>query len=658
MRSPEYTVEAYLVKYPDNEILNAREELSDLFKSVSTSNDEKVVDWAPNILLPDGGGAGTHLDLSLTPFWVEPLKLLESRSVRSIRIVSSQRNGKSVSLLTTPVLAAAALRPRDIICLFPSQESAGRWADGDLDRILSLNGWTSRQAAGGKFRRLWANGAVTYLSWPVEQGLRGITATLAIGSEIDSWPPAPDLKATWTQLLAKRTQTAGSRSKLLLEGSPSAPVAFTELDIDTAVEELGPHEMLATVGESIAGLFNATDRAKWYWKCPHCEHEFPAAWESVFIPDEGTIHERADKACLHCQSCGAMHLDRKKLNDTGFYRSEAEVLGLETVPHADRGFWVEGVASPFVRVQDLALNYLLGLDELKKRGTDTKLRGFYNSDLGRQFVRPQEFRASVGRVKPDDNFKAFVLPSLPDGQAPETRILRWVVDQQKNWFACCLFVHDKVSRNVHLVGRQDIFDLNGKAVRPFESAEHLQDLVNHLYNMDILDEDGNEFGADHIVIDIGGGESADGSTNASRNAYAVWRGIRSKLQNESAFRMPLGLLQGARSLPSNQLFKPAKTASAAAGALVTQFCTTQTGDIIRAALSRDDGEQGRLICHSGIDQRHLDELVVEQKGQDGFYRPPTHKQRRETWDCARMMAAWMEIESRAGFDSYAEIKED
>jgi len=620
----------YRTDYPASKLASISEQVAQIVQSLDASERQPLVDWAQTILLPDGSGGARQLDLTLTPFWREPLSLVEDRSTRSITIVSSQRNGKTAVLLTAPILSSAARQARDVVCLLPSQESVSRYSDGDLDRVLMLNGLGSAVGAAAKSRKRWANGSLTYLVWPTEQSLRGVTASLSIASELDSYPPSPD-KATWLALLKKRTQTTGSRSKLIVEGSPSMEWVYDEgAGIEAAIEALGPNEFLPTATESMASVYNQTDRAKWTWTCPHCDGDFVADWSCIHIPEHGPNVERAAQAAVVCPHCGAVGLNRFDLNQTGKW-----VSALPKGPH--RGFHVSGVASPFVSIQELATNFLNGMDEIRKTGSDITLRGFFNSDLGQQFIVPKEFRVGITDVPISGEHQAWRCP-------PDAFSVVAVVDQQKAWYCCCYYALAD-SGAIHWLGREDVTQLEGENVSPFDGGRHASRLFTHCMSKsfpvagcdDVVD-------VDCVVIDIGGGRGNDEDSTATSAAYGLWKEVQTttRAQHRS---VPVYLMQGER----RRRFKPgmvvtyAKEASERSRVWLNQLDTTALADMVMSGLERETQEPGAFVVHSGIDKDHIKELTAEVKGVDGFYRPRTRHIRRESWDCARMVFGYVAL---------------
>jgi phage terminase large subunit GpA-like protein len=643
----------YTEKHDDHQVVDMFSEMADVVASVSDEDKLPIAQFAETLQLPDGSGGGTPLDLELTPFWKKPLELLESRDVKSIVIVSGQRIGKSVTLLQTPILSAAVQRPRDVVALLPTMEACSKFSDGDLDRLIALNGLSKVQASGGKFRRMWRNGSILYLAWPVENALRGITCSTAIGSEIDSWPEPPGeegaRKATWSTLLGKRTGTAGSRAKVLLESSPSIPPYAQDGDIDVAISNLAPHEMLSTERESIANLYNATDRNLWHFGCTECGEHFPALFEALHIPADGTNQERAAKASITCPRCGAADLERTELNRLGRWFSETEALGIEDEFVAEhRGFRVDGVASPWMRTRDLALNYLNALDEMTRTGSDVKLKSFFNSDLGRQWVAPPEMRGKALNIKPDERFGQW--------QTPENTItVVAVVDQQILSYAVCWVALDS-NGLIHLIAREDLVTLDGVQVRPFESSDHIHRMYKAVMQKRIRCGD-LVYTADAVVLDCGGGGDED--ENATLNAYALWKKWRAMARTN--FETPVVLLKGRRTLPAG-LFEHSKPVAAKSGVSLFHFDVTGVADLVVSGLSREQDEEGRIVIHDGIADAYVRELANETKDlTTGYYRKPNRSLRTETLDCLRMGVVYLkmrEVAIKNGFVSHLNIDEE
>jgi phage terminase large subunit GpA-like protein len=168
-----------------------------------------------------------------------------------------------------------------------------------------------------------------------------------------------------------------------------------------------PHE--APPASGIVGIYNRSDRRRWYWQCPDCSEYFEAApGLQLFatLPTEAELMEEVRSAKLNdladkhsrvvCPHCGSTidqrhkpHLNRietarwvadgQTVTDTG------EVLG--DVPRSSiTGYWLGGVAAAYKKWDSLILRYLQGLRELALSGSDLTLKATINTDQGMPYL--------------------------------------------------------------------------------------------------------------------------------------------------------------------------------------------------------------------------------------------------------------------------------
>jgi phage terminase large subunit GpA-like protein len=618
----------YSEQYDDNELAQIDDFMAPALQTLNKPVRIGLPEMASTVVVPDASGGSSPYSLELTPFLREPMEAYTDRSVRRIVFMSGQRVGKTMGLVVMPVIHSLTGQPGDIGILVPSQESASRLSSQDIGRVLLHNNLDKRQVAGGMFSRRWNTGTFLTTLWCTEQQVRGLTVRTVICSEVDSYPPPPDDKASWVALASKRVQTAGSLGKIIIEGSPSATISVEDENLDAFVA--GLHGTYPTTTASVANSYEEGDKRRWYWTCPHCEDDFEATFHTCVKWDDSkpTIRSKAATAHIVCPNCGSVLADRKSLNDHGKWVTAAQAQGLDEPPNPTRSYWLNGLASLFIPVEDLVAGWLSANESLAKTGNELPLRVFMNSDLGEQYVRPEAARIGGKRL-------SVVEGRFPRWEVPdEVRCLIATIDTQKRSWAVCYFGL-LPNRQICVIGREDLTDIDGVPARPFDHSELWPLMFQKVMQRQLMTESGVQIPIQRVVIDSGGGGGELGETSATQNAYALWKRIKSET-GVSNSDMPLVLTKGSRKTAS--VYELAKDASRKNGAPLWLIGHTVTGDMVVNGLTRDTDGPGRLYFHHGFSTDLLAEMQAERKTPSGYFER-IGRARNEQFDLTRMAYA-------------------
>lgn len=161
-------------------------------------------------------------------------------------------------------------------------------------------------------------------------------------------------------LLIERTKTF-SRSKVIYGGTPT-------VEGFSAVEQ----------------AYKASDKRKFFIPCPDCGEEHVLSWDNVHWQEDPeqrhAIYGNAvlDSVVYVCPHCGSVWDDTKKNRAVrhGVWRATEKFIGVA-------GFYINELYSPFPgsKLKNLLIKYLTAKSALD-RGDDTKMRSFFNSQLG------------------------------------------------------------------------------------------------------------------------------------------------------------------------------------------------------------------------------------------------------------------------------------
>jgi phage terminase large subunit GpA-like protein len=622
----------YSAQYDENQLSQMPEFMAAAIETLNKPVRLGLPELASSVVVPDASGGSTPYSLELTKFLREPMECYTDRAVRRIVFMSGQRIGKTMGLVVMPVVHSLIGQPSDIGILVPSQESASRLSSQDIGRVLLHNDMDKRQVAGGMFSRRWDTGTFTTTLWCTEQQVRGLTVRTVICSEVDSYPAPPDDKASWVALASKRVQTAGSLGKIIIEGSPSAAISVEDENLDNYA--VGVHGTYPTATASVANSYEEGHKARWYWTCPHCSDSFEATFTSCVKWDDSkpTIRSKAATAHIVCPHCGSVLDDRKSLNDHGKWVSAAEAQGIEEPPNPTRSYWLNGVASLFIPLEDLVSGWLSANETLIKTGNELPLRVFMNSDLGEQYVRPEAARIGGKRL-------ATVEGRFPRWEVPhEVVCLIATVDTQKRSWAVCYFglLPD---RQICVIGREDITEIDGSPARPFDHAEQWPRMYEMVIQRQLFTEVGVQIPVQRVVVDSGGGGGELGETSATQNSYALWKRVKA-LTGAGNTDMPLVLTKGSRKTATT--IEWAKDASRKNGAMLYLIGHTLTGDMVVNGLTRDTDGPGRLYFHHGFSTDLLAEMQAERKTPSGYFER-IGRARNEQFDLTRMAYACYDL---------------
>lgn len=191
-------------------------------------------------------------------------------------------------------------------------------------------------------------------------------------------------------LLIERTKTF-ARPKVLYGGTPTVE-GFSA--VETAYKE--------------------SDKRQFFVPCPDCGQEVVLKWEDVRWQEDKNInhevygHVNLDSAVYVCPHCGSVWDDAKKNRAVrkGVWKATAAFTGTA-------GFYINELYSPFPgsSFRNILEKYL-SAKHLMDQGDDTKMRSFFNSQLG----LPYAYKS--GLPEPDilkeraEDYEAFTVPEV------------------------------------------------------------------------------------------------------------------------------------------------------------------------------------------------------------------------------------------------------
>ncbi len=489
------------------------------------------------------GGGAIAWDGNETPYMIEPTDMFASRRHEASIFVGPARTGKTAALLLGSLTHAVINDPGDMLMVQMTQDKAREFSKTDIDRALryspDIREYIGRTQDDNTHDKMFSHGMWLRIGWPTAPNFSGTTYRYVLFTDYDRMPDDIDGEGSGYMMGLKRTTTLMSRGMCMVESSPGRPIE------DPSWRPVTPHEAPPTTG--ILGLYNQTDRRRWYWKCPDCGEWMEAApGLGLFeLPSEDVLLELVREANLEalatehnrivCPHCKAKHGPRSKynLNLAGRWVRDGHILTrrdeLVGDPHeaAVSGFWLGGVAAAYQSWRSIILRYLNGLREYALTGAEVTLQTTTNTDQGMpytsQLLRQAQKNTQDPAQRAEKTLERFVVPD-------EARFLVATVDNQGGTNARYVVQVHAVGphREKWVIDRYNISKSKregiGEEFAPIDPAAYAEDwdliterVIRSTYKTKMT---GKEMRIRMTVVDSGG---EDGVTD---NAYAWYRRIR------------------------------------------------------------------------------------------------------------------------------------
>lgn len=643
---------------------------------------------AENLVIKQPGQAGGSWSSHETPYMVEPMNALASRLHESTVFVGPARTGKTAGLLLGWLAHTIRNDPGDMLFIQMSKDKAREFSKTDVDRAIRnsprIDSMRSTRAIDSNtFDTMFRNGVWLRIAWPTVSNVSGSTYRYVAITDIDRIENAENVdgEGPLFDLARKRTTTFMSRGMCLAESSPGKDVQDANWTPRT------PHEGPPVGG--VVGIYNRSDRRRWYWQCPDCYDHFEAA------PGLGLFHLPPDNqlvedvrsmnigkiaaeygARIICPHCGSL-IDAKHkqhLNNGGIWlpdgariNRDREITG-ESMSSTIAGFWLGGVAATYQTWRSLVERHLQGLKDYALTGSEETLKTAVNTDQGLPYT-PRHLVESAGTK------------SLSDKS--NTTLQRWVVPTETRCVAVSVDVQGGTNARfvvqVHAVGPYmeqwlvDRFEIRtskregmGAEFAPIDPASYPED-------WDVLTEklllatwrtplDGREIKLSVLVVDTGGEQKIAAQTGKSKtpkkalqtadggvaqNAYAWFRRVRAR---KDGLASKIVLYKGA-SNPSAPIIKENKVGKRGANSqpdIPLLVCNPNLlSDQVDVGLKRDT--PGPNFIHlppvkdavknpdGWLPQAFMDELHAEVRQPNGTW--AQIRKRNESFDLCRMIRA-------------------
>ena len=506
-------------------------------------NRMRVSEGAANLIIKRPGGAGGAWSPLETPYMVEPTDMLGSRRHSAVCFVGPAQTGKTVALGEGWLAHAVVNDPGDMLIVQMTQDKAREYSKQRIDRAIS-NSPTLRAMRSALSRddnlhdKQFRNGMWLRIAWPTATNLSSTSYRYVFGTDYDRWPDNIDGEGDGFTLMGKRITTFLSRGMVAVESSPGRPIVDPNYKLTT------PHEAPPVGG--ILGVYNRSDRRRWYWKCPDCGEWLEATpGLSLFrLPADDELaadirdldidafaRQHAQVVCQHCASI-IRPSQREGMNRAGIWLPDGISIDAQDRRSGNprtssiAGYWLGGAAATYVPWETLIRKHVQALLEYELTGDELLLQTTANTDQGVPYLSRALTEAreagSRGNVVEHD-LPRFIVPD-------EARFVLASVDVQGGKNA-------RFVVQVHAIGPHqeqwliDRFDITtskrpgmGEEFAPLDPGAYPEDwdtITDRVVNATYRTSDPNqEIKVYRTAVDTGG---EDGVTN---NAYAWARRLR------------------------------------------------------------------------------------------------------------------------------------
>lgn len=598
-----------------------------------------------------------------TPYMVEPMNMLASRRHEAVVFAGPARTGKTMGLLDGWMAHAVMNDPGDMLMVQMSQEKAREYSRTRIDRGLRNSPKLKAMLGSSKqddntHDKQFRHGMWLRIGWPTVSQLSSSDYRYVALTDYDRMEDDIGGEGSAYGLGLKRTTTFLSRGMCLVESSPGRDVE------DPKWKPVTKHEAPPVTG--VLGIYNRSDRRRWYWKCRDCGDWFEAApglglfnlppeeqlVEMVREADIGTLARQYARVVAPC--CGSIidFKHRADMNRTGRWvqdgtslTSDDEIIGTP-LTSSIAGYWMGGVAAAYQKWSSLVERYLQGLREYALSGSELTLKNTVNLDQGVPYMsmhlREAQRAATTPADRAEGDMQRYVAPA-------DTRFLVASVDVQGGSNARFDVQVHAVGQNYEqwLVNRFVITESRrpgiGAEWAPIDPAAYAEDwdrvteeVVRATYRTPI---EGKELRIKMVFVDSGG---EDGVTE---RAYRWYRRLRRERLHH---RVGLYKGDGNKNVPLVRESMVGGRGAGDKGDVPLYLCNTNLiSDAVQAGLNRKTPGPGYYHFPPAkhptknpdgwLSPAFYDELGAEVRGPSGVWQKI--RKRNESFDHLRMMYA-------------------
>ncbi|EBE4433666.1 hypothetical protein FHL29_23190 [Salmonella enterica] len=274
--------------------------------------------------VPRDAGNSVAWESTLTPYVVEAMNCLSSRSYDAVVFVAPARTGKTLGLIDGWISYNIVCDPSDMLVVQMTQDKAQEHSKRRLAKMFRHSPAIARRLSPHRndnnvHDKTFRDGSFLKIGWPSINVFSSSDFKCVALTDYDRFPEDVDGEGDAFSLASKRTTTFMSLGMTLVESSPGREIT------DTRWKPSSPHEAPPTTG--ILSLYNRGDRRRWYWPCPHCGEYFQPSMANMtgyrHIADPMEASEAARIQCPHCHKLTEPQ-QKRELNNRGVWLREGQ----------------------------------------------------------------------------------------------------------------------------------------------------------------------------------------------------------------------------------------------------------------------------------------------------------------------------------------------
>jgi phage terminase large subunit GpA-like protein len=417
------------------ELLDALGDMAQAWPALMPPNRVTVSEGAAASLriVRPGGGSGPY-NPAETPYMIEPMNMLGNRRVRAVCFVGGSQAGKTAALLDGWMTHAVVNDPGDMLMVQMTQDKAREYSKQRIDRAIrnspdlrALLGASSSED--NTHDKAFRNGMWLRIAWPTASNMASTSYRYTVGTDYDRWEDNIDGEGDGFSLMQGRSKTFGSRGKNAVESSPGRPLTDPNWSPQT------PHEAPPVKG--ILGIYNRSDRRRYYWPCPHCGEFnqaspglglFRLASDDELLESIRTLdidaYVRDHNRVICSVGCGALigPEHKRDMNARGVWLADGltidaqQRIGGTARTSSIAGYWLGGAAAAYLSWEDMLRKHMQALLEYALTGSELPLQATVNTDQAAPYMSrhlQESTRRAGGHPKDrtEDDLQQYVVPA-------------------------------------------------------------------------------------------------------------------------------------------------------------------------------------------------------------------------------------------------------
>jgi phage terminase large subunit GpA-like protein len=326
-------------------------------------------------------------DPLLTPYVVEPERVIASGLYKRVVLVFGAQSGKSELMLD---VAGQRLdqRPGPILYVGPNKQFLTEQFEPRvmalLDEAPTLMAKVARGKRMTKTRKVVAGVPFRLAHSGSSTALKSDPAVLALIDEYDEMRDNVNNQGGPLGLVERRGDTYAD-FVCVVTSTPKRGRVGAMPDVQSGLMLWEP-AAIEDLESPIWQLWQQGTRHHWVWPCPHCETYFVPRFDLLRFGLKSSPLEAAREAFVECPHCGGVIEESHKadMNARGRYVAPGQSIDKAGVVTGDApvtksaSFWCSGLASPFVSFGER----VAVLVEARQSGDDAMVQQAFNAGFG------------------------------------------------------------------------------------------------------------------------------------------------------------------------------------------------------------------------------------------------------------------------------------